>query len=210
MAQRGDARTAHSRRRLAKRGKPGAQYAEVVQAAAKFLRQEDGPQVAVFDTTGWDTHFNEGGAKGQLAARLAALDAALGGPQTGLGPGLERHRRAAGDGVRPHGREKRHARHGSRHGDRGVPRRRRREGRARGGGLARASRATLYQDRDLRPTLDLRSVMKGVLAEQLDVPERALESSVFPESGQAQPLRGCCGHAGRAGAVCTTSNTAAP
>ena len=71
---------------LAKRGKPGAQYAEVVEAAARFLRQEDGPQVAVFDTMGWDTHFNEGGAKGQLAARLATLDAALGGLKAGLGP----------------------------------------------------------------------------------------------------------------------------
>src|SRR6185312_14587673 len=38
----------HARERplLARRGKPGAQYAEVVQAAARFLRQEDGPQVA--------------------------------------------------------------------------------------------------------------------------------------------------------------------
>jgi uncharacterized protein (DUF1501 family) len=48
----------------------------------------------------------------------------------------------------------------------------------------------LYQDRDLKPTLDLRAVMKGLLADQLDVSERALESSVFPESGEAQPLRG--------------------
>src|SRR6185437_5363995 len=46
---------------LAKRGQPRARYAEVVQAAARFLRQEDGPQVAVFDTVGWDSHFNEGG-----------------------------------------------------------------------------------------------------------------------------------------------------
>jgi uncharacterized protein (DUF1501 family) len=48
----------------------------------------------------------------------------------------------------------------------------------------------LYQDRDLMPTLDLRAVMKGLLAEQLEVPARALESSVFPESGQARPLTG--------------------
>lgn len=71
---------------LAKRGEPGAQYTEVVAAAARFLRQEGGPQVAVFDTTGWDTHFNEGGAKGQLAARLAGLDAALSALKAGLGP----------------------------------------------------------------------------------------------------------------------------
>ena len=43
----------------------------------RFLRQAQGPRVAVFDTTGWDTHFNEGGAQGQLTGRLAALDPAL-------------------------------------------------------------------------------------------------------------------------------------
>jgi uncharacterized protein (DUF1501 family) len=32
--------------------------------------------------------------------------------------------------------------------------------------------------------------MKGLLAEQLDVPQRALERSIFPGSGQAKPLRG--------------------
>jgi uncharacterized protein (DUF1501 family) len=32
--------------------------------------------------------------------------------------------------------------------------------------------------------------MKGLLAEHLGVPERALESSVFPDSGAARPLRG--------------------
>jgi uncharacterized protein (DUF1501 family) len=40
---------------------------------ADFLGQADGPRVAVFDTTGWDTHANEGGAQGQLAVRLRAL-----------------------------------------------------------------------------------------------------------------------------------------
>jgi uncharacterized protein (DUF1501 family) len=48
----------------------------------------------------------------------------------------------------------------------------------------------LYQDRDLQPTLDLRAVMKGLLAEHLEVPPRALESSVFPDSGSARPLTG--------------------
>src|SRR6201998_3007923 len=52
--------------------KPG-RYAELVRAVAGFLRRPDGPQVAVFDTTGWDTHANEGGAEGPLAGRLAAL-----------------------------------------------------------------------------------------------------------------------------------------
>ncbi len=55
----------------------GARYVEVIRAAAGFLRKDDGPQIAVFDATGWDTHANEGGAQGQLGTRLGALDAGL-------------------------------------------------------------------------------------------------------------------------------------
>src|SRR5581483_1872094 len=51
-----------AKQQLAKPGKAGAaaRYGEVINAAAGFLRREDGPQVAVFDTIGWDTHANEG------------------------------------------------------------------------------------------------------------------------------------------------------
>jgi uncharacterized protein (DUF1501 family) len=186
----GPGRGGNRRPLLAQRGKPGAQYAEVVQAAAKFLGREDGPQVAVFDTTGWDTHFNEGGPKGQLANRLSALDAALSGLKTGLGPvwndtavllATEFGRTVAENGTR-----------GTDHGTATAA--------YLIGGAVKGGRVVtdwpglsargLYQDRDLKPTLDLRSVMKGLLADQLDVPERALESSVFPGSDQARPLSG--------------------
>jgi uncharacterized protein (DUF1501 family) len=175
---------------LAQRGKPGAQYAEVVQAAARFLGREDGPQVAVFDTTGWDTHFNEGGPKGQLASRLAALDAALRGLKAGLGPvwndtavllATEFGRTVAENGTR-----------GTDHGTATAA--------YLIGGAVKGGRVVtdwpglsgrgLYQDRDLRPTLDLRAVMKGLLADQLDIAERALQSSIFPGSDQVRPLRG--------------------
>src|SRR5581483_1134845 len=63
-----------------------ARYAEVINAAAGFLKREDGPQVAVFDTTGWDTHANEGSAEGQLAGRLAALDTGLRTLREQMGP----------------------------------------------------------------------------------------------------------------------------
>jgi uncharacterized protein (DUF1501 family) len=48
----------------------------------------------------------------------------------------------------------------------------------------------LYQGRDLTPTLDLRSVLKGVMAEHLLIPSRALEASVFPDSGAVRLLSG--------------------
>src|SRR5579863_853611 len=64
----------------------GARYAETVRAAAAFLRREDGPRVAVFDTVGWDTHANEGAAQGALGGRLAVLDGGLRALKQGLGP----------------------------------------------------------------------------------------------------------------------------
>ena len=51
-----------------------------------FLKRDDGPRVAMFDTTGWDTHANEGGAQGQLALRLRGLDAAMAALKESLGP----------------------------------------------------------------------------------------------------------------------------
>jgi uncharacterized protein (DUF1501 family) len=48
----------------------------------------------------------------------------------------------------------------------------------------------LLDGRDLRPTLDLRSVFKGVLGEHLRIDARALGASVFPDSGAARALSG--------------------
>jgi uncharacterized protein (DUF1501 family) len=168
----------------------GARYVEVIRAAAGFLRREDGPQIAVFDATGWDTHANEGGAQGQLAARLGALDAGLRILKEQLGQtwkstavlvATEFGRTAAVNGTR-----------GTDHGTGAAAFLL--GGAVRGGrviadwpGLAAAS---LYEGRDLRPTLDIRSVMKGVLADHLHVSTGALESDVFPDSGKARAVGG--------------------
>jgi len=165
-------------------------YAEIVHAAAGFLRQEGGPQVAVFDTTGWDTHANEGGATGQLAGRLTALDKGLATLRAELGPAwsdtavlliTEFGRTAAINGTR-----------GTDHGTATMALL---VGGAVAGGRVIAdwpglSSRALYQGRDLMPTLDLRCVLKGLLEEHLGVPTRALDSSVFPGSAHARPLRG--------------------
>ena len=167
-----------------------ARYAQVVHAAAGFLRQEDGPRVAVFDTTGWDTHANEGAAKGQLAGRLAALDAGLATLKQELGPAWSD---TAVLLVTEFGRTA--AINGTRGTDHGTATAAFLVGGAVAGGRVIAdwpglAARALYQGRDLAPTLDLRSVLKGVLAEHLSVPSRALEDAVFPDSGRAKPLRG--------------------
>jgi uncharacterized protein (DUF1501 family) len=167
-----------------------ARYAEVTHAAAGFLKQADGPKVAVFDTTGWDTHANEGGAEGQLAGRLAALDTGLATLKQELGAAwadtavllvTEFGRTAAVNGTR-----------GTDHGTGAAAFL---LGGAVNGGRVVAdwpglSQRALYQGRDLAPTLDLRCVFKGVLQDHLGVAPRALDETVFPDSAAAKPLRG--------------------
>ncbi|HEY6923658.1 MAG TPA: DUF1501 domain-containing protein [Steroidobacteraceae bacterium] len=168
----------------------GARYTEVIHAAAEFLRREDGPKVAVFDTSGWDTHANEGGAQGQLAGRLAALDAGLRSLKEQLGPvwnntavllATEFGRTASINGTR-----------GTDHGTATAAFLL--GGAVRGGRVIAdwpgLSSRTLYQGRDLMPTLDVRSVLKGILEQHLLVPSRALDRVVFPESGAARTLSG--------------------
>jgi uncharacterized protein (DUF1501 family) len=167
-----------------------ARYAETARAAAGFLRREDGPRVAMFDTSGWDTHANQGGATGQLALRLRGLDAALLSLKESLGPvwrktvvlvATEFGRTAAINGTR-----------GTDHGTGAAAFL---LGGAVEGGRVIAdwpglSRANLLEARDLKPTRDLRSVMKGVLRDHLGVPASALEAQVFPDSAAVRPLNG--------------------
>jgi len=48
--------------------------------------------------------------------------------------------------------------------------------------------AQLYEERDLKPTTDLRAVLKGLLRDHLRVDERALASTVFPDSIGVVPI----------------------
>jgi len=167
-----------------------ARYTEVMHATAEFLRRENGPKVAVFDTTGWDTHANEGAAQGQLAGRLAALDAGLRMLKDQLGPvwndtavllATEFGRTAAVNGTR-----------GTDHGTATAAFLL--GGAVKGGRVVTdwpgLSSRSLYQGRDLMPTLDLRSVLKGVMQDHLGVPARALDATVFPDSVAARTLTG--------------------
>ena len=162
----------------------------VARMAATLMRSEGGPEVAVIEAGGWDTHANQGGAKGTLAQRLAGLDQALRSlkdelgqlwPQTAVLVVTEFGRTAAMNGTR-----------GTDHGTGGSAFLA--GGAVRGGrviadwpGLARTA---LLDNRDLRPTLDLRSVFKAVLDEHMRVDAKTLATRIFPDSSGARPLQG--------------------
>jgi uncharacterized protein (DUF1501 family) len=162
----------------------------VARMAATLMRSDGGPEVAVIEASGWDTHANQGGPKGALAQRLAGLDTALRTladelgslwPQTAVVVVTEFGRTASINGTR-----------GTDHGTGGCAFL---VGGAVNGGRVVAdwpglATTALLENRDLRPTLDLRSIFKAVLNEHMHVDARTLASRVFPDSSGARPLQG--------------------
>ncbi len=161
----------------------------VAEAAGRLLAAENGARVAVLEVGGWDTHANQGVLNGPLANRLADLAGGLKALQDSLGPAW-RHTVVAvatefGRTVAVNGTG------GTDHGTGGAAFL---LGGAVTGGLVIArwpglAANQLYEGRDLAPTLDLRSVMKGVLSDHLGLPAEAIERVVFPDSREAPMLR---------------------
>jgi uncharacterized protein (DUF1501 family) len=171
------------------RGPAAERYTQTVRAAAGFLVRDDGPRVAVFDTSGWDTHANMGGSRGQLAQRLGSFDAGLRALRDAL---RNVWQRTAVLVVTEFGRTA--AANGTRGSDHGTGAAAFLLGGAVNGGRVIAdwpslATAALYQGRDLKPTQDLRALFKGVLHEHLGVARAALESGVFPDSQAAPALK---------------------
>ena len=165
------------------------QFASTMTSAARFLTADGGPRIAVIEAGGWDTHANQGAAQGQLANRLAGLDAGLGRLKQELGSAWQKTVVAV---VTEFGRTVRV--NGTRGTDHGSGAAAVLAGGAVDGGRVVAdwpglSARSLYEDRDLAPTTDLRSVFKGVLADHLQLQENFIETEVFPDSRPAAPLR---------------------
>lgn len=154
------------------------------QAIARLMTGEGGADVVAVSVDGWDTHARQAG---QLQGRLAGLDTLITGLQTGLGEAWSRTvlvmATEFGRTVRVNGTG------GTDHGT--------------GSSLILAGGALkpggpvgdwptladnrLFEGRDLTPTLDVRSVFKGVLRDHLGVDRAALDTRVFPDSGREAP-----------------------
>lgn len=154
------------------------------QAVARLMTGDQGADVVALSVDGWDTHARQ---SGQLQTRLAGLDALVGGLETGLGETWDRTVLVVatefGRTARANGTQ------GTDHGTASSL--------LLAGGAIRPggpigdwptlAENRLFEDRDLAPTLDVRSVFKGVLRDHLGVDRAALDAQVFPGSGAEAP-----------------------
>ena len=165
-------------------------FADAAGAAAKFLAEPEGPRVGALAFDGWDTHVNEGIDKGRLANLLGALDGALAAIETNMG---EAWHETVVVLITEFGRTAHiNGNDGTDHGTATVA--------LLAGGALKGGRviadwpglkeADLYEKRDLKPTADLRAVLKGLLRDHLRADEQRLEATVFPDSAAAKPLQG--------------------
>ncbi|MGO9817913.1 MAG: DUF1501 domain-containing protein [Acidocella sp.] len=164
----------------------GGAFPALAAKVGQLLAADDGPRIAAFQLEGWDTHGNQVAG---LKTPLTGLDQGLTSLKTTLGPAwaqtcvlvmTEFGRTAAMNGTK-----------GTDHGTATAAFA---LGGAVNGGRVAATwpglaAGQLFQNRDLAPTLDIRSVAKGALAQHLGLSAPAL-ARVFPGSSDAAPLSG--------------------
>jgi uncharacterized protein (DUF1501 family) len=161
-------------------------FPRLASAAARLLAQPDGPRVAALEIGGWDTHA---GQPGRIMGPLRALDAGIGQLREGLGSAW---RQTAVLIVTEFGRTARvNGNNGTDHGTGGLA--------FLLGGAVQGGRvvadwpglkpANLFQNRDLQPTADLRSIAKALLRDHLRLPPSAV-AEAFPGSDRVAPMAG--------------------
>ena len=151
----------------------------IMRSAARIMRADGGPNVAAVEFSGWDTHANQGMAGGALDRLLAQLAEGLMTFRADMGPAWPSTTVVVmtefGRTARPNGTR------GTDHGTAGA-------GFIIGPTVARSvvhsdwpglSDASLFEGRDLKPTLDTRAVLKGAIAGAFDLTP-AQADRVFP------------------------------
>jgi uncharacterized protein (DUF1501 family) len=161
----------------------------LMQAAAKILRQDRGPNIAAMEFSGWDTHANQGLAGGALDRLLGQLAEGLVAFRNDMGAAWQNTTVVVmtefGRTARPNGTR------GTDHGTAGA-------GFVLGPRLAKSSiiadwpglsANALFEGRDLKPTLDTRAVLKAAIAGAFDLTPAQLDR-VFPNSSGVRAVSG--------------------
>lgn len=170
------------------------EFTEAAEMAAKFMKPADGPRIGALSYNGWDTHANEGVVQGTLGNRLGGLDAAIQALHDGFGADVWKDTVVMI--VTEFGRTARvNGTSGTDHGSATCA--------LFVGGAIKGGRvladwpgladANLYENRDLKPTTDLRAMFKGILRDHLGIPDGALANVVFPDSAGVKGVDGLVG-----------------
>ena len=174
-----------------------AGFLRMTEVAATFLRADDGPRVAAIDFGNWDSHANQNqrnlDSNNNFAGRFPEM-------YKGLDNGVRTLREGLGEDVwnktvvaivTEFGRTVAiNGTNGTDHGTAGAM--------FLAGGAVNGGRVIadwpglkprdLHEQRDLRPTTDVRAVFKGLLHDHLSIAEGALEDRVFPGSRTIAPI----------------------
>ena len=167
-----------------------SQFVKGMQMVGKLFTDPNGPRIGAIDLDGWDTHATEEPEGDNLGRALAELDAGLAALKSSLGPAWDETvvvvATEFGRTARMNGTE------GTDHGTATVA--------FLAGGAVKGGRVladwpglsdkALYEARDLAPTMDLRSVLKGALRDHLGIEEASLGKDVFPSSGGVKAMDG--------------------
>jgi uncharacterized protein (DUF1501 family) len=155
--------------------------------AARLLAGAEGARIAVIETGGWDTHANQ---RGRLGFQLRGLDAMIGALKTGLGAdwastlvlvATEFGRTAAPNGTG-----------GTDHGTASLAML---FGGAVAGGRVIAdwpglTAASLYEGRDLKPTLDLDTLIASAVSQHYRLDMGRSARTLFPNIAAARAVEG--------------------
>ncbi|MEZ8889716.1 DUF1501 domain-containing protein [Vibrio sp. 10N.247.311.14] len=170
----------------------GKQFKSLMGKTGDILSADNGPNIAALELGGWDTHANQGNVNGRLSNQLKTLDGGLAALKTSLG---DRWQKTVIIAASEFGRTaKENGTKGTDHGTGNVMF-------VAGGALPSLkgvggkvianwpglSQSQLYEGRDLNPTTDMRSVIKGVLYQHLSVEVKQL-NIIFPDSADIRPM----------------------
>jgi uncharacterized protein (DUF1501 family) len=160
---------------------------QLAAATGKLLAADNGARFASFDLGGWDTHGSQAIALSYLLPNLARTLLAL---KHNLGSAWSKTVVLVvsefGRTVMPNGTN------GTDHGEAGVAL-------VLGGGVKGGqvfsdwpglATAQLYEERDLRPTTDIRTAFKSVMIEHLMIDAAFVEAKIFPGTPDIKRLDG--------------------
>jgi uncharacterized protein (DUF1501 family) len=154
--------------------------------AGRLLAAADGPRIAALNVSGWDTHV---GQLWTIPRLLSGLDTALDDFRIAIGSAWSNTVVVC---VTEFGRTARI--NGTEGTDHGIGTVAFLAGGAVAGGKVHTdwpglAPSQLFEQRDLRATIDTRSLFKGVLADHLGVARPLLDNEIFPQSKSVEPLR---------------------